>query len=114
MGKARLIRVLMFAVLSLCLVWADAASARQRMSFTPGARARHHGYSHRGHRARHHGTSRSSRRHTSAPRRAPRASAKEEGSATTAGKAGGGFTMQDGVLTYPAPARFQPKNLKRP
>lgn len=25
---------------------------------------------------------------------------------------GSGFKMEDGVLTYPAPARFQPKNLK--
>ena len=27
---------------------------------------------------------------------------------------GSGFTMIDGVLTYPAPARFQPKALRRP
>ena len=27
---------------------------------------------------------------------------------------GGGFTVIDGVLTYPAPARFQPKVLKHP
>lgn len=29
-------------------------------------------------------------------------------------RAGEGFTVIDGVLTYPAPARFQPKNLKHP
>ncbi len=27
---------------------------------------------------------------------------------------GSGFKLEDGVLTYPAPARFQPKNLPRP
>lgn len=29
-------------------------------------------------------------------------------------RAGGGFTVIDGVLTYPAPARFQPKAPKHP
>lgn len=28
--------------------------------------------------------------------------------------AGSGFTLKDGVLTYPAPARFQPQNLPKP
>ena len=32
----------------------------------------------------------------------------------SAPRAGGGFTMIDGVLTYPAPARFQPKAPKHP
>jgi hypothetical protein len=27
--------------------------------------------------------------------------------------AGSGFKLEDGVLTYPAPARFQPKNLPK-
>lgn len=29
-------------------------------------------------------------------------------------RAGGGFTMIDGVLTYPAPARFQPRAARHP
>lgn len=31
---------------------------------------------------------------------------------SSAAPPGSGFKMEDGVLTYPAPARFQPKNLK--
>ena len=34
--------------------------------------------------------------------------------AAPAPRAGGGFTVIDGVLTYPAPARFQPKTSGRP
>jgi hypothetical protein len=36
------------------------------------------------------------------------------GAAEPAPRAGGGFTVIDGVLTYPAPARFQPKVPRRP
>ena len=41
----------------------------------------------------------------------PRDSRHDEAAATKAVPPG--FKMEDGVLTYPAPARFQPQNLKR-
>jgi hypothetical protein len=90
------------------------AEARQRLAFTPG----HHGrsYAVARPRARWHWTRHAQRyaptRHASHP--APAHPAQAHPNADTAeGRPGGGFTMQDGVLTYPAPARFQPKNFKR-
>ena len=114
MGQARLIRAVALIVLAWSqLMGADPAAARQTMSFVPGGRGRlavHSGYHgqryarHRatyGHQARRGGRVRQATPHGG-----------EDGGDTAKAVPGAGFTMQDGVLTYPAPARFQPKNLK--
>ena len=95
----------------------DRAEARGRhaMSFSPGDRSRPHA-GHAGQRRR------AGRSHGRAVRhghgrvrvRAHAATSQpaggDEGDAAKA-VPGKGFTMENGVLTYPAPARFQPKNL---
>ena len=101
----------------IAVATAGNAFARHRMSFTPGS---HHG-GYGGHRGRSRGASRPSRhaRGRTAPARhiATRGGhasddGNSEGSGAIVSRPGGGFTLEDGVLTYPAPARFQPKNLK--
>lgn len=109
-GAGRLISHALMAVVVLALcgpVW-----ARQSMSFVPGHHARARAAAHH---ARHVQRSRHAfhaARHTTGRRARHEPEAADEGSAAKA-VPGPGFTMQDGVLTYPAPARFQPGNLKR-
>jgi hypothetical protein len=122
MGKAGVKRILAVCVLAWAMVIGAAppspveAAGRHRMSFVPGERSRpakrmHHG-SGRGRVVRHgyrHGT-----RHATHGRRSQRAAARhasQGGDREIRAAPGGGFTLQDGVLTYPAPARFQPRNL---
>ncbi len=113
MGQAGLKRLLILGTALAALLLADsAAMARHRMSFVPGRHG--HGYA-----------------AVAGPPRCPRAGAAidrramwlaRHGPARRGGGAdegtnvppppGSGFKMEDGVLTYPAPARFQPKNLK--
>ncbi|MBE7220294.1 MAG: hypothetical protein INR64_17630 [Caulobacteraceae bacterium] len=97
------------------------ARGRHSMSFSPGDRSRPHavhgGYHRRGGRshgrsARHgHGRGRfhAVPKH-GAPAQPAARGGDDEGDAAKA-VPGKGFTMENGVLTYPAPARFQPKNL---
>lgn len=109
MGQAGLIKLLVPAsMMAGLLLSADPASARHRMSFTPGGHghvvASHRGFS----RSARHRLGRSP--HFAGGRGLGRAPADDEPAA--AAQPGSGFKMEDGVLTYPAPARFQPKNLK--
>jgi hypothetical protein len=79
------------------------------MSFVPGSRGHFRAVSHR-----HHGGGRSHRHWHGSSRHArpsPRHGSEREGGEAAEAKPGGGFKVIDGVLTYPAPARFQPKNL---
>ena len=79
--------------------------ARQTMSFVPGDRSRQ---------TRAERSHRSAGRAAHAPRgRTGHGRRGEEGGGAAKASPGAGFTMMDGVLTYPAPARFQPKVLKR-
>ena len=96
--------VLFFLALAGLGCFEAPAFARQRMSFQPGR----HNYEqtsfrrprHRIRSGRHHGRAAVSRRgHAASPAEPARVPP--------------GFKMEDGVLTYPAPARFQPQNLKR-
>lgn len=90
---------------SLWLNGEGALLASQTMSFVPGEKAPIFATSYRARGSHFH------RRSFQARGRAPsRNQADEEPSA--AAPPGSGFKMEDGVLTYPAPARFQPKNLK--
>jgi hypothetical protein len=114
MGKARLRRALSaFLVLLSLSAAAEPALARVRMSFYPGrhghAVARYHTYA-RGHRFRYGG--RRSHRHVFVGRHPSTVRPNAEEGAAKAPTPGSGFKMEDGVLTYPAPARFQPQNLK--
>ena len=103
MGQAGLKRIaVLLATLGVVPMSSAPTLARQRMSFVPG---HYSGYT-ASIRRQSHATWRKRFQATRAPRE--RASPKD----TTAGKPGQGFTMVDGVLTYPAPARFQPRNLK--
>ena len=98
--------LLILAALAGVLLVDGPAAARQRMSFMPG---HSHGYA-AAHRRSSHPTWRKRYRvlpSRGARRRAPAAE-------MPAGTVPPGFKMEDGVLTYPAPARFQPKNLKHP
>lgn len=109
MGQARVRRALATVVALIGLVaLIEPAQARHRLSFVPG----HHGgaaaYRHFG--ARHAGGGRGRQRGYFRRRGAPSAGADE--GATAPPPPGSGFKMEDGVLTYPAPARFQPQNLK--
>ena len=94
------------------------AMARQAMSFSPGDHARSRGahVSRHGHAGRSHGASRHGRGRPRAIAHAPArkgyaARGDDEGDAAKA-VPGKGFTMENGILTYPAPARFQPRNLR--
>lgn len=40
-----------------------------------------------------------------------RSRGEDEGGDAAKAVPGKGFTLENGILTYPAPARFQPKNL---
>lgn len=103
--------ILVTALALIASVTPSGAWARQSMSFTPGDRTRAHAAS----------SHRWAARHTRHPAHVARsrghgdrrrtAADGDEGSAAVA-VPGAGFTMENGVLTYPAPARFQPKNLK--
>ena len=48
-----------------------------------------------------------------APQRAVRGARRSEPDAASPGASGGGFTMQNGVLSFPAPARFAPRALPK-
>ncbi len=115
MGKTGLRRTFAAMVALAGLLFAvEPSLARVRMSFVPGRY--HHSYGGRHHSyTRHYHRARSSRHHASSHggRHGASRSAGDEGPAASA-PAGSGFKMEDGVLTYPAPARFQPKNLKHP
>lgn len=90
------------------------ALARQSMSFSPGNHARPSGA-----RALRHarvGRGRATRRRAQVRSRPTghltrRSGGADEGDAARA-VPGKGFTLENGILTYPAPARFQPRNLK--
>jgi hypothetical protein len=120
MRVAALAAAVMVAVMA---VWGPTAEAagRHRMSFTPGDRGRpslHHragrSAGHRAFRGRHavHGH-RAVRGHHASGHRAETHRVETHRETENAAKAvpGAGFKLEDGVLTYPAPARFQPKNL---
>lgn len=95
------------------------ARGRHAMSFSPGDRSRPHA-GHGGQRRRvgrshsrgtRHGHGRlRGHAHATPAASQPVAGGGDEGDAAKA-VPGKGFTMENGVLTYPAPARFQPKNL---
>jgi hypothetical protein len=114
MGQAGVKRVLILGTaLAALLLLESPAMARHRMSFVPGrhghAVAAHWHRQWRPHRVWH---GRATARHA-AVRRAPvRSGRPSESSVPVAPPPGSGFKMEDGVLTYPAPARFQPQNLK--
>ncbi|MDX7950938.1 hypothetical protein P7D22_07065 [Lichenihabitans sp. Uapishka_5] len=96
-----------------------AASARQSLSFTPGQHDRSHGVQaehsrHRVRSVRPHVRSGVARAPGGAARGRAVASQRETVDDGPAAKAvpGKGFSMENGVLTYPAPARFQTKALR--
>ena len=91
------------------------AFARQSMSFSPGNHARPH--SARVSRHARVGRGRATTRRRAQMRSRPTghltrgSGGADEGDAARA-VPGKGFTLENGILTYPAPARFQPRNLK--
>ena len=103
MGQTGLKRgAAVLATLGVVLMSIPPSVARQRMSFVPGHDSGFTASLRRQSRARWR------KRYEAVP--VARQRVPQEGD--TAGKPGQGFTMVDGVLTYPAPARFQPKNMK--
>lgn len=114
MGKTRLKQAMaILLALAGLLAVGEPVSARVRMSFMPGR----HGYTvahqHRGY--GHHFAYGRGRRRSYAPNgRASRSRSGPDEAPAPAAPPGSGFKMEDGVLTYPAPARFQPQNLKHP
>lgn len=77
----------------------------QTMSFVPGDKSPIQATSYRTRGARFH-------RRSSSSRGGNRGRSQADEEPSSAAPPGSGFKMEDGVLTYPAPARFQPKNLK--
>ncbi len=105
---SRLAMSLLLGVLVLVSSPVDAArlrrgAPRQTMSFVPGDRSKPAQMTHRRVATR---PVRPMRSRTARGR-----DTGDEGGDAAAAKPGAGFTMMDGVLTYPAPARFQPKVL---
>lgn len=117
MGKARMRRATAgILVIATLLAMMEPALARVRMSFAPGRHGYAVSYRHRSYRPAYHGWRGRHRasavsRHAPVRTRAGRSSGPDE-APSAAPPPGSGFKMEDGVLTYPAPARFQPKNLK--
>ncbi|MCW6508072.1 hypothetical protein [Lichenifustis flavocetrariae] len=108
-----MLRLALFVSMASLSGWRGAgatalAAGRQTMTFIPGDRSRPATLV----------TPGSGRRASAAPVHAPAkgriARRSQEGDETPAATArpGQGFTLEDGVLTYPAPARFQPQKQK--
>ena len=89
----------------------EPAWARVRMSFIPGRHGYAVAYPHRGY-GRHSSYRRGRGLGYASSGHASRSQSGPEEAPAPAAPPGSGFKMEDGVLTYPAPERFQPKNLK--